>query len=183
MVRNKNWFKEFEKHYRDSAEVTSGFFAACGSERLRAYRVLSELESVTSRLWGMMRIEEEEDKREIRDRQRGWVDQDHSGGHTSMTEDAKIKKTWFDNIHDIYNEGLRRTKSILHDDQLPWSAREKKCLEALVEIKKMMVACRPPEVIQQIASEASDEVVGTAVGKVVAYCKLKGSEDAAEETC
>lgn len=58
----------------------------------------------------------------------------------------EVKKTWFDNINDIYVDGLRRTKEILHNDSIPWKKRENDCLKLLKEIKKMMAECRPPEI-------------------------------------
>lgn len=62
-----------------------------------------------------------------------------------MTDEARLKKTWFDNIHDVYMQGLRMTKDILHDESVPWKVREDRAIKALAEIKKMMVECRPPE--------------------------------------
>lgn len=64
---------------------------------------------------------------------------------------ASVEKTWFDNIYDIYINGLHQTKEILHDKSIPWRERELRCLEALKEIKKMMASCRPPEVDKVIS--------------------------------
>lgn len=57
---SKKWFKEFETYCKVSFEKSDSYFLKQGSERLRAYGVISELEKLVARLWGIMRIQEEE---------------------------------------------------------------------------------------------------------------------------
>lgn len=57
----KQWFKEFESYFRDSTGRAGSYFIGHGSERLRAYRIISELEQLTARLWRIVRAQEEED--------------------------------------------------------------------------------------------------------------------------
>ena len=90
----------------------------------------------------------------------------------------KEKATWLDKIHEVYVLGLKRTKEILHDESVPWKEREDRAIEALKEIKKMMVECRPPELKEEIASHVASDVVSNAEHKVEAYCEQKGKEDA-----
>lgn len=56
------WFKRFEEFYRGSAEKVEASLLAKGNERYRAYRALSALENSMARLWGIMRVVEEEEK-------------------------------------------------------------------------------------------------------------------------
>lgn len=91
------------------------------------------------------------------------------------------KATWFDKIHEVYAQGLKLTKDILHDESVPWEEREKKALLALKEIKKMMVECRPPDVKEELASNVADDVVSNVERKAVAYCEQKGKENAVEK--
>ena len=54
-----SWFSKFEKSYRDDIHRMTLHFSADGRERMLAYRVLSDLEKLTSRLWRVMRAVEE----------------------------------------------------------------------------------------------------------------------------
>lgn len=95
--------------------------------------------------------------------------------------EGEVKKTWFDDVHEIYVEGLKRTKDILRDESIPWKKREDKCLKALKEIKKMMVECRPPEIHEDLAASVASDIVSNAERKVEGYCEHKDKGNAVEK--
>lgn len=73
MNTKSQWFSDFEKRYRETIQRADLCFSADGKERLLAYRVLSNLEMLTSRLWGIMRALEAEREQNERRRESNLV--------------------------------------------------------------------------------------------------------------